>query len=118
MATWWDRYATTTVSGVDHLSGREVRDSTREVIASLQRRHAAGAEPPYPGFWRKEVASFSSPRSHAEAAESLLREGDLDGAMGLLVCWASLLEGPTLEQLGGEWLAASARWLARAFADR
>ncbi len=118
LATWWDRYATTTVSGVDHLSGREVRDSTREVIASLQRRHAAGAEPPSPGFWRKEVASFSSPRSHAEAAESLLREGDLDGAMGLLVCWASLLEGPTLEQLGGEWLAASARWLARAFADR
>ena len=118
LATWWDRYATTTVSGVDHLSGREVRDSTREVIASLQRRHAAGAEPPPAGFWRKEVASYSSPRSHAEAAESLLREGDLDGAMGLLVCWASLLEGPTLEQLGGEWLAAAARWLARAFVDR
>ncbi len=118
LATWWDRYATTTVSGVDHLSGREVRDSTREVIASLQRRHAFGAEPPPAGFWRKEVASFSSPRSHAEAAESLLREGDLDGAMGLLVCWASLLEGPTLEQLGGEWLAAAARWLARAFVDR
>ncbi len=118
LATWWDRYATTTVSGVDHLSGREVRDSTREVIASLQRRHAAGAEPPPAGLWRKEVASYSSPRSHAEAAESLLREGDLDGAMGLLVCWASLLEGPTLEQLGGEWLAAAARWLARAFVDR
>ena len=118
LATWWDRYATTTVSGVDHLSGREVRDSTREVIASLQRRHAAGAEPPPSGFWRKEVASFSSPRSHAQAAESLLREGDLDGAMGLLVCWASLLEGPTLDQLGGEWLAAAARWLARGFVDR
>ncbi len=118
IGTWWDRYATTTVSGVDYLSGREVRDSTREVIASLQRRHALGAEPPPPGFWRKEVASFTSPRSHAQATESLLREGDLDGAMGLLVCWASLLEGPTLEQLGGEWLAAAARWLARAFGDR
>ncbi len=118
LGTWWDRYATTTVSGVDHLSGREVRDSTREVIASLQRRHTLGAEPPPPGFWRKEVASFTSPRSHAQATESLLREGDLDGAMGLLVCWASLLEGPTLEQLGGEWLAAAARWLARAFGDR
>ena len=118
LGTWWDRYATTTVSGVEYLSGREVRDSTREVITSLQRRHALGAELPPPGFWRKEVASFSSPRSHAQAAESLLREGDLDGAMGLLVCWASLLEGPTLEQLGGEWLAAAARWLARAFGDR
>jgi len=118
LATWWDRYATATVSGVDHLSGREVRDSTREVIASLQRRHGLGEEPPPPGFWRKEMASFSSPRSHAEATESLLREGDLDGAMGLLICWASLLEGPTLEQLGGEWLAAAARWLARASVDR
>lgn len=118
LATWWDRHATTTVSGVAYLSGREIRDSTKEVIASLSRRRQSGGEPPPPGFWRKEVASFSSPRSHAQAAESLLREGDLDGAMGLLVHWASLLEGPTLEQLGSEWLASSARWLARAFVDR
>ncbi|MFM7035837.1 MAG: hypothetical protein ACKOYJ_11760 [Planctomycetia bacterium] len=118
LATWWDRFATTTVSGVEHLSGREVRDSTREVIESLDRRHESGPEPPPPGFWRKEVASFSSPRSHAQAADALLREGDLDGAMGLLVHWASLLEGQTLDQLGGEWLAAAARWMGRAFTDR
>jgi hypothetical protein len=118
LATWWDRHATTTVSGVEYLSGREIRDSAREVIASLSRRRQSGGDPPPPGFWRKEVASFSSPRSHAQAAESLLREGDLDGAMGLLVNWASLLEGPTLEQLGSEWLAAAARWLTRAFTDR
>ena len=118
LATWWDRYATTTVSGVEYLSGREVRDSTREVISLLMHRRALGAETPPPSFWRKEVAAFTSPRSHAQAAESLLQEGDLDGAMGLLIYWASLLEGPTLEQLGGEWLAAAARWLARAFGDR
>lgn len=116
LATWWDRHATTTVSGVEHLSGREVRDSTREVIDSLKRRREQSAAPP-PGFWRREVASFSSPRSHAQAADALLREGDLDGAMGLLVHWASLLEGETLEQLGDEWLAAAGRWMTRALAD-
>jgi hypothetical protein len=116
LATWWDRHATTTVSGVEHLSGREVRDSTREVIESLARRREQAAAPP-PGFWRREVASFSSPRSHAQAAEALLNEGDVDGAMGLIVHWASLLEGDTLEQAGDEWLAAANRWMTRALAD-
>lgn len=117
LATWWDRHATTTVSGVEHLSGRDVRDSTREVIDALKRRQDNAPAPPPPGFWRREVASFSSPRSHAQAADALLGEGDLDGAMGLLVHWASLLEGATLEELGAEWLASASRWMARALAD-
>jgi len=117
LATWWDRHATTTVTGIERLSGREIRDSTREVIESLKRRQETSPEPPPPGFWRREVASFSSPRSHAQAADALLGEGDLDGAMGLLVHWASLLEGPALEQVGAEWLTAAARWLAHANAD-
>ena len=117
LATWWDRHATTTVSGVEHLSGREVRDSTREVIDALKRRQENAPAPAPPGFWRREVASFSSPRSHAQAADALLGENDLDGAMGLLVHWASLLEGATLEQLGGEWMAAAMRWIAQAQAD-
>ncbi|MCS5618110.1 MAG: hypothetical protein NZ658_08940, partial [Pirellulales bacterium] len=64
------------------------------------------------------MAGFSSPRSHAQAAEALLAEGDLDGAAGLLVHWASLLEGTAVERTGGIWLAAAERWLARATADR
>lgn len=116
LAAWWDRHATTTVSGVPHLSGREVVDSAREVIAALQRRRAFVQAPP-PAFWRKEVAGFSSPESHAQAAAALLDEGDLDGAMGLLVHWASLLEGTSVERSGGDWLAAAARWIARSGAD-
>jgi hypothetical protein len=118
LAVWWDRHATTTVSGVEHLSGREVLDSAREVIASLGRRRQTAPAAPPPGFWRREVASFSSPRSHAQAADALLAEGDLDGAMGLLVHWASLLEGPALERSGTVWLAAATRWMGAAFADR
>jgi len=117
LATWWDRYATTTVSGVPHLSGGECFESAREVIDSLQRRRATAPEPPPPGFWRREVAAFSSPRTHAQAADALLREGDLDGASGLLVHWASLLEGPAVERTGPIWLAASGRWIARATSD-
>jgi hypothetical protein len=117
LAAWWDRFATTTVSGVPHLSGAECFDSAREVIDSLSRRRATAPLAPPPGFWRREVSAFSSPRTHAQAADALLREGDLDGASGLLVHWASLLEGPAVERTGPVWLAAAGRWIARAVGD-
>ena len=115
---WWDRFATTTVSGVPHLSGREVHDSAREVIAALARRRETAPLPPPPGFWRQEVALFSSPETHAQATDCLLHEGDLDGAMGLLVHWASLLEGPAIDRSGGVWMGEATRWMTRACADR
>jgi len=118
LAGWWDQFATTTVSGVPHLSGRETCDSAREVIDSLSlRRRTAPAAPP-PGFWREQVASFTSPKAHAQATDCLLHEGDLDGALGLLVHWASLLEGPAIGRSGPIWLGEAERWLARALADR
>ena len=116
LTVWWDRFATTTVSGVPHLAGREIWDSVQEVIVALKRRRAAEGPPP-PGFWRKEVAGFSTPRSHAQAADALLHEGDLEGAQGLLVHWASLLEGSEIEKTGPVWLAAAGRWLDLALAD-
>jgi len=117
LAVWWDRHATTTVSGLPHLSGRELLDSARDVIGALARRREIVATTPSPAFWRREVATFTSPESHAQAADALLSEGDLDGAMGLLVHWASLLEGVAIERSGPEWLAAAARWTARAVAE-
>jgi hypothetical protein len=116
-AAWWDRYATTTVSGVPHLSGRECLESAREVIGALGRRRDQGAAAPPPAFWRDEVAAFSSPRSHAQAAATLLDEGDLDGGAGLLVHWASLLEGDAIGRSGPAWLASATRWIAHACQD-
>jgi len=116
LAAWWDRFATTTVSGVPHVSGREIAGSTREVIAALERRRATAPAAP-PGFWRQEVAGFTSPRTHAQAAEALFGEGDLDGAQGLLVHWASLLEGEAIARTGGMWLTAATRWVDLAAAD-
>jgi ketosteroid isomerase-like protein len=118
LAAWWDRHATTTVSGVRHLSGREIVDSTRDVIGALGRRRRGAPAAAPPGFWRTEMQAFSSPRSHAQAAAELLAEHDLDGAMGLLVHWASLLEGAAMERSGADWLAAAGRWVGLAVADR
>mgnify|MGYP006274901431 CR=1 FL=1 len=115
---WWDRFATTTVSGVPHLSGREVLDTTHEVIEALARRRETAPLPAAPGFWRREVALFSSPRAHAQAANALLDDGDLDGAMGLLVHWASLLEGQAIGRTGSVWLEEAGRWMTHAAADR
>ena len=117
VAGWWDKHATATVSGVPHLSGRECFESAREVLEALRRRRGVGPAAPPPGFWREQVASFTSPRSHAQAADALLEEGDLDGAAGLLVHWASLIEGIAVEETGSVWLAAAEGWLARAVAD-
>jgi len=118
LGNWWDRFATTTVSGVPHLSGREIHDSAREVIGALARRRETAPLPPPPGFWRQEVAAFTSPETHAQATDCLLHEGDLDGAMGLLVHWASLLEGAAIDRSGNVWLGEASRWMARACADR
>jgi len=112
LAVWWDRYATASVSGVPRLSGREVLESTREVIGALDRRRESSPSPPPPGFWRREVGGFSSTRSHADAVTALIAEGDLDGAMGLVVHWASLLEESLSDQSGRDWLDAAGRWLA------
>jgi len=117
IAAWWDRYATTTVSGVPHLSGLECLDSAREVIGALERRREHGDGPPPPAFWRREVPAFTSPRSHAQAAATLLDEGDLDGGAGLLVHWASLLEGDAIGRTGPSWLASASRWIAQACQD-
>jgi hypothetical protein len=117
LAGWWDKHATMTVSGMPQLSGRECLESAREVLEALRRRRRLGPAAPPPGFWREQVAGFTSPRSHAQAADTLLDEGDLDGAAGLLVHWASLLEGIAVEQTGSVWLAAAGRWLARAVTD-
>jgi hypothetical protein len=117
LSRWWDQFASTSVSGVPYLNGREIIDSTREVVAALMRRRAFAPQPPPAGFWRQEVAEFSSSQSHSVAAEALLREGDLDGAMGLLVHWASLLEGDEIELSGEDWLTAARRWLNRAVTD-
>ena len=117
LAAWWDRHATTAVSGVPHLSGRECVESGREVLEVLALRKALPPGPPPAGFWRQAVAAFTSPRSHAQAAEALLDEGDLDGAAGLLVHWASLLEGAAVERTGPVWLAAATNWLGLGLAD-
>ena len=117
LAVWWDRHASTTVSGVPHLSGRECVESGREVLEALGRRKALPSGTPPPGFWRQAVAGFTSPRSHAQAVEALLEEGDLDGAAGLLVHWASLLEGEAVERTGPVWLASATAWLSRGLAD-
>ena len=117
LAAWWDQFATTTVTGVPHLSGQEMLQSAREVITVLEERRATAPAPLAAGFWREAVADFSSARTHAAAAEALLREQDLDAAMGLLVHWASLLEGDEIDHSGPSWLLASHRWLRAALAD-
>ena len=117
LASWWDQYATTSVGGIPHLSGIEMVQSAREVVAVLEERRATAPVPLSPTFWRDAVADFSSARTHAAAADALLQEKDFDAAMGLLVHWITLLEGDEIDHSGNSWLVASHRWLRSALTD-
>ena len=75
LASWWDQYATTSVGGITHLSGLEMLQSAREVVAVLEERRATAPTPLSPVFWRDAVADFSSARTHAAAAMPSTREG-------------------------------------------
>ena len=117
LAAWWDQYATTSVAGITHLSGLEMVQSAREVVAVLEERQATAPVPLSPVFWRDAVADFSSARTHAAAADALLQEKDFDAAMGLLVHWITLLEGEEIDHSGNSWLVAAHRWLRSALTD-
>ena len=117
LASWWDQYATTSVGGITHLSGLEMLQSAREVVAVLEERRATAPVPLSPVFWRDAVADFSSARTHAAAADALLQEKDFDAAMGLLVHWITLLEGDEIDHSGNSWLVAAHRWLRSALTD-
>ena len=79
--------------------GPRVLDSAREVIEALERRRATAPDAAPAGLLAAARWRASRRRGrHAQAADALLDEGDLDGAMGLLVHWASLLEGAAVER--------------------
>ncbi|HVU87040.1 MAG TPA: hypothetical protein VHD36_06950 [Pirellulales bacterium] len=97
-ATWWDRFGTLEVSGVDSVSGRESVDAATAIARALGAWRQAGATGGDIAFWRKHVAEFQSPRAYALVIRTLLDKRDFLAATGLLVQWLSESEGMPLEE--------------------
>lgn len=111
LATWWDQYASTEVSAVGGVSGREAYDSAIHLADVLGRWKEAGAEAGNMAFWRQHLDRFNSPKSYAMVIESLLQKGDHVAAMALLMQWLSQAEQIPLEQDSFSFYQLAMRWM-------
>ncbi|NOX54834.1 MAG: hypothetical protein GXP27_10430, partial [Planctomycetes bacterium] len=84
-AEQWDRYATTAVEDLPHISGEENWKSAQAVARALSDWRAAGESAGDITFWREHVTEFQSSRSYAQVVQTLLRKNDTVAAMGLLM---------------------------------
>ncbi|MEX0610744.1 MAG: hypothetical protein WD229_01380, partial [Pirellulales bacterium] len=72
LATWWDKYAAASVTGVKRLVGKEIEVSTNLVAGALSAWQKAGAAAGDVKFWRMFVDQFDSPKAFQFVVEALL----------------------------------------------
>jgi hypothetical protein len=111
LAGWWDRFASTEVSDLAGFSGREATDSAQHVAESLGAWHRAGAAAGDVAFWRKYVASFSSPRAYAQVIAALIGKGDHAASMALMMQWLSQVDQAPLEAGEHSFHRLALRWM-------
>lgn len=114
LATWWDRFATLEVSGIEHVSGREVHESAAHVARALAAWRAGGAAAGDLAFWRQQVVTFDSPKAYALVVAALLQQGDLVASMALLMQWLSQADEVALSAGDHSFHDLSLRWFAAA----
>jgi hypothetical protein len=110
-AAWWDKFATTAVEDVPHVSGRESFESAVRVAGTLRAWREAGESAGDISFWRTHVEHFESARAYALVVDVLLRRQDYVAAMGLLIQWLSDAESVGLESEGYSFHALLLRWM-------
>jgi hypothetical protein len=113
LARWWDQFASTEVSGVEGVSGRQAWESAGQVAAAIRAWHEAGTAAGDLGFWKQHVEQFGSPESFALLIETLIDRGDLVASMALLMLWLSRAEEIPLAEADHSFYALAARWMER-----
>jgi hypothetical protein len=111
IAGWWDRYATSSVSGVKRLVAKEIEVSSNLVAGALSAWHKAGAAAGDVKFWRMFVDQFDSPKAFQLVVEALLDRGDQVASMALMMQWLSQVERTPLEDGDASFHPLALRWL-------
>src|SRR5882757_7021781 len=114
LAGWWDKYATSSVSGVKRLLGKEIEVSTNLVAGALAAWHKSGAAAGDVKFWRLFVDQFDSPKAFQLVVEALLERGDRVASMALMLQWISQAEYTRLEDGDATFHPLALRWLPSA----
>ncbi|QGJ70293.1 Hypothetical protein PBC10988_19880 [Planctomycetales bacterium 10988] len=111
LAHWWDRFATTEVSSVHHVSGQESWQSASHLAITLKRWHEAGIAAGDLTFWREQIEQFHAPKSYALVIEALINQGDTVAAMALLIQWLSQSEEVALAEGEFSFYALALHWM-------
>ncbi len=113
LATWWDRFATYTVSDVPRLGGGERAEAAQHVADTLVRWREWKLEPSGSEiqFWRGQSSGISSTAAYAQVLEALLREKDWNAALSLLMAWLSEAEMIALEEGNASFAELAERWI-------
>lgn len=118
LATWWDKYAASSVSGVKRLVGKEIEISTNLVAGALAAWHKAGASAGDVKFWRMFVDQFDSPKAFQLVVEALLDRGDQVASMALMLQWISQVERTPLDDGDASFHPLALRWLRAVEAEQ
>ncbi len=110
-AAWWDQFASTEVSGVQGISGRETWQSAVGVARALGAWHEAGTAAGDVAFWQGHVEAFHSPKAYALVVEALLEQHDRVAAMALLVQWLSQADEIALVEETYSFHRLAVRWM-------
>ena len=111
LAAWWDQFASTEVSDVDGISGRNAWESASQVAEAIGAWCEGGTAAGDVAFWREHVRRFNSPEAFALLVEALLEQGDLVAAMALLTFWLSLGDEIPLAEGTHSFHALAVRWM-------
>lgn len=116
-AEWWDQFATTEVSNVRSLSGREAAESSGQVATALAAWRRAEAAAGDVSFWRKHVGDFRSPKAFGLVVHALLEKHDHVAAMALLMQWLAAAAEVPLVDMEHSFHALALRWLRTLWSD-
>jgi hypothetical protein len=111
LADWWDRFASTTVSGVRRVHGGESVASAEHVSLALARWHERGETTADLSFWREHLEGFRSPKAFALVVEALMRKKDYRASMALLMNWLGQAEQVPLEEGDFSYHTLALHWM-------
>jgi hypothetical protein len=111
LASWWDKYGSTTVSGLDSFSGADTWESATIVANALAIWHKAGTAAGDIAFWNRHVDRFNSTKAYVLLAEALLDQNDPVASMALMMHWLSNSDTIPLTQGDYSFHAIALRWM-------
>lgn len=117
LADWWDKFATTTVEDLPHVSGRDSVESARHVAETLSAWQQAGAASGDVSFWKQHIDRFQSAKAYALVVDALLERGDLVASMALLMQWLNQAEFVGLDSGPYSIMSRLTKWMQLALAS-